>query len=236
MENIKDTSFAQLTITPLGIKAQLNLPEGGGTVYKNIALQSLIKALNKDQEFDTGFLMAYGPGAIAVKRYIKSGSKEIILIEASPANRPISFNTGYNDAKEFQAIRYPGLLMSVILETVQNRTQIKETRIFATTGPILRESDKLFKFPFGNVYTENRGNICWGQVDRGRIDSVSKACSLMNMFLEAGMNYDLYHDYGFGNLSSFLISLENATTFPYEKLSFDLTVAQLLELLKSKRT
>ena len=80
-----------MKITSTGIKAEFET-SNGKKVFKNIGLGSLSRVLNRDTEFDTGFLPLYGSNYIGIKRYIKMGDKEIIFIEGSPSNRNVDFS------------------------------------------------------------------------------------------------------------------------------------------------
>lgn len=221
-----------LEITNNGIKAQFE-SESGSKIFKSIGLQSLARVLNKDAEFDTGFLPTYGKDYIAIKRYIKMGDKEILFIEASPANRTVN----HRDDGEFPRVRFPGLLMAVTCRVKNDGTlEPRDTRLFATHGPLMRDTDRLFKFPFANVHQEN-GSICWGSINwRHGIRNLTQAGSLLTRFLGEECNNDLYSSAGCGvNLRDRLQSLTDASDFPYEQLREDLNFSGLMSLCKSRR-
>ena len=107
-----------------------------------------------------------------------------------------------------------------------------DTRLFATRGPLLRESDQLYRFPFGNIYSD--GRVCWGRVEyKTGIKSLAQAASLLETFLFHTMNTDLYTGRGDG-LETYLKSLQDAGEFPYEDLTPDLTFRDIASLLKGK--
>jgi len=220
-----------LTVTNNGIKAEFK-GRRGNKVFKNIGLQSLARVLNRDAEFDTGFLPVYGRHYIAVKRYIKMGDKEIIFIEASPANRTVKYNRVDNG--EIQNVRYPGLLMSVVCR-VDNTGILTphDTRLYATQGPIIRDTDQLYRFPFANVYSD--GKICWGSVNyRKGVKNLTQAGSLLDTFLSGTMNNDLYDRNGGGHLVDRLEGLKDACEYPYSTLRPEFNFRDLTSLLKGR--
>lgn len=227
-EQINENAPVVLTVTNNGIKAEFE-GSSGNKVFKNIGLNSLARVLNRDAEFDTGFLPIYGSNYIAIKRYIKMGDKEILFLEASPSNRTVNFQGG----REFSAVRFPGLIMAVVCRVNANGTLTPQhTKLYATQGPILRETDQLYKFPFANVYQED-SRICWGGVQWQRgITNLTQAGSLLERFLSETMNRDLYQ--GNQSLESKLESLQNACEYPYQELRPDFTFRELVSLTKSR--
>jgi hypothetical protein len=234
-EEINTEAPVTLKITTAGIKAEF---EGinGRKIFKNIGLNSMSRILNRDSEFDTGFLPIYGRNYMAIKRYIKMGDKEILFIEASPCNRLIKF--GYNSLDEITNVRFPGLMMAVTCRVNNDGTiSPKDTRVFATQGPILRDTDQLYRFPFGNVYTPD-GRVCWGSAQRehNKIKTLTQAGSLLDTFLFAGMNEDLYSNEQNNTgilLEEYLETLQDKSEFPYSDLKPEITFKDLTSLLKS---
>ncbi len=231
-EQISPTAPITLKVTNNGIKAEFH-GRRGQKIYKNIGLGSLARILNKDSEFDSGFLPVYGRHYIAIKRYVKMGDKEIIFIEASPANRDTKYS-GISGG-EVKNVRYPGLLMSVACRVNSDGTlSPRDTRLFATCGPILRDTDQLYKFPFGNV-SDSNGSICWGGIDVFRgIKNLTQAGSLLDTFLYNRMNDDLYRNRDGHNLRDKLASLKDAVEYPYDTLTKDFVFRDLLSLLKGR--
>lgn len=224
-----------LKISTAGIKAEFE-GTNGRKIFKNIGLNSMSRILNRDSEFDTGFLPIYGRNYMAIKRYVKMGDKEILFIEASPSNRLVKF--GYDNLEEIPNVRFPGLLMAVTCRVNNDGTiSPKDTRVFATQGPILRDTDQLYRFPFGNVYTPD-GRICWGSAGRehNKIKTLTQAGSLLDTFLFAGMNNDLYNNDQNGSrmqLQDYLKSLQDKPEFPYGDLRAEINFRDLTSLLKS---
>lgn len=232
IEPINVDAPVTLRITSAGIKAEFE-NNNGRKVFKNIGLQSMSRILNKDSEFDTGFLPIYGNSYIGIKRYIKMGDKELLFIEASPSNRLVKF--GYDNLEEIPKVKFPGILMSVVCRVNKDGSlEPRDTRLFATRGPVVRDSDVLYKYPFGNVYSD--GKICWGSVqyDRG-IKNLTHAGSLLDLFLSTAMNTDLYSRNSGLGLKDLLKSLQDQSEFPYEDLTdANMSFRGLTSLLKGK--
>jgi len=225
-------SYAELNLTENGVRVKFE-NEAGRTTYKTLGLESIARIFNKDQVFDSGFLPLYGSNYIGVKRVIRIGDKQIYLLESCPMNRDTDYKR-----ETIKKVRYPGLIMAVICRSnVDQSVSVTDSRIFATTGPIMRESDALYDFPFGNVYSGNRGSICWGSYSNilHSADTVPKACSLLTTFLDAQMNSDLYQPFIGKGLEDLLQDLSEAKNFPYDGLKKSMTIKELLSLTKSKR-
>lgn len=223
-----------LKISNSGVKAEF---EGDkGKVYKNISLPSLSKVLTVDAEFDTGFLPIFGKNYIGVKRYYKYPDKEIIFIEASPANRTVNFGKNDFDTKEFKNVAFPGLLMAITMRVKSNgQLEVANHKLFATPNPIIRDNDQLYRFPFGNVYSD--GAICWGNIVPGKnIKTLTQAASLLDEFLYGRMNADLYTPNRSNGMSleALLESLQDKPEFTETLIKTDLTFRDLVSMLKSK--
>jgi len=232
-EQINNEAPVVLTVTNGGIKAEFK-GRSGNKIYKNIGLNSLARVLNKDAEFDTGFLPVYGKNYIAIKRYVKMGDKEILFIEASPNNRTCKYNN-VNEG-EILNVRYPGLMMAVTCRVKNDGTlEPRDSRLYATQGPIIRDTDQLYRFPFANVYED--GRICWGGVDWTRgIRNLTQAGSLLDRFLSETMNDDLYHRGNRRNesLRDRLIGLKDAPEYPYDTLTADFQFRDLMSMVKGR--
>lgn len=223
-----------LRISNSGVKAEF---EGDkGKIYKNIGLPSLSKILTIDAEFDTGFLPIFGKNYIGVKRYYKYPDKEIIFIEASPANRTVRFGKGDSETKEFKNVAFPGLLMAITMRVKSNgQLEVANHKLFATPNPIIRDSDQLYRFPFGNVYSD--GGICWGNINPSKnIRTLTQAAGLLDEFLYGRMNSDLYSSGRSSGMSleKLLESLQDKPEFTETLTKTDLTFRDLASMLKSK--
>lgn len=225
-----------LKITSSGIKAEFK-GTNGRKIFKSIGLESMSRVLNRDSEFDTGFLPLYGRHYMGIKRYIKAGDKEILFIEASPANRLVKYGS---NSKEITNVRFPGLMMSVMcVADSRGKLKVKDTRLFSTVNPILRESDMLYRFPFGNIFQPD-GRVCWGNIENsalGNIKNLTHAGSLLDTFLFSGMNSDLYgsgtRDRS-GSLEDHLKRLQDLPEYPYDELISEISFKELSSLIKSK--
>lgn len=222
-----------MSIGTNGIKAEFKNTKGS-KVYKNISLASMTKVLNEDAEFDSGFLPLFGKNYMGARRFVKNPDKEILFIEACPALRTVKYGREERDHKVFQNVAFPGLLLAALCTVERSGKLVFSTgasRLYATAGPILRETDGLYSFPFGNVYTD--GRICWGNTDPCKgVSNLTQVGAVLDTFLYGLMNDDLYS--GSMGLQSTLKSLENSS-YPYETLKkTDLNFRDLVSLMKSK--
>lgn len=87
-------------------------------------------------------------------------------------------------------------------------------------GPINSMNDKVFKFPFGNVYDDLK--ICWGKNDLPSVET-NQVGGFISMFYNAPFNDDLSNSAfnSFSNVETFYQLLKNLDTkiqFPYQIL------------------
>lgn len=237
MSAVKDldkSAPVQLSIGSNGIKAEFSTTKGK-KIFKNIAMGSLAKALNNDAEFDTGFLSIYGRNYIGVKRLIKIGDRELIFVEASPANRDVSFGYNSDDNRQFNSVRFPGLLMGIVCDVSNSGAyHVKAMKLYATRNPLMSDQDRLYRYPFGNVYDD--AGICWGSVnDKNKVRNVSQAASLLPAFIESQMNSDLYPGHrSYGSLADQLESLQDASDYDYDSLrSANMNFRDLVSMFKN---
>ena len=254
---VDNTQCLDLKLTPSG--ARIVLPDGK---FKNVSLKSLAKAIFDDTGIDTQYMPLLGSSYTGIRRYIQSGDKHIILLEASPTKRMIRYDRGYCDNDwvnrrinegmiqpndidntiEFKDIPFPTILMGITLrETPEGRLKHRTSRLFASKVPVFSDNTRLYKFPYGNIYSDQR--VCWGdmndQVTRETYNNILQAGGLLDQFLMTIYNSDL-HDRDRTHMTSesrperlFLDLQDNHEEYPYSTLQESLTVAELISLLKN---
>jgi len=254
---IEENDSLDVKLTTAG--ARLNLPNGRS---KNISLKGLAKAMSDDVGVDTGFLPLLGSNYAGIRRYIQFSNKHILLLEASPGKRKVRFETRCttdtwrdehadiytqdhdNGILEIEGVCFPTLIMAVSLEEEDSgRLKYKTSRMYASKIPVFNDDTQLYKFPFGNVYADNR--ICWGEMEdevRGhRYNSVLQAGGLLERFMSSYYNRDLFSssnshlaDIDRNRLQNVFSSLvKDHTEYPVDTLKNAMKVNEVISLLKN---
>ena len=100
------------------------------------------------------------------------------------------------------------------------------SRVFAAKDEKLTDNTKLYHYPFGNVYDD--GKICWGGNVLPDIKRLSDFEKVVELFLGAGTNNDLYRNVGGVTQEQLLMKLKGKKSFPNKWLvPHDLTVNKL---------
>lgn len=212
-------------ISQEGIHVEMD--DEGKVIHKGLGYESLVDALVCDKIFDSGILPIFGKNYIGVKQFIEHGDTTILLLESSASLRNVEYVS--SDRVLIKDVPYPGLIMGVICRKEESKYKIIDTKIYATRNPIFSEHDSLYRFPFGNVYTN--GSICWGGVGLSKIRSIKQACNLLNLFISSAMNNDLTS----GNLKNKLENLRDSGEFNYDTLTKVMTYKELISLLMNKK-
>jgi hypothetical protein len=76
-------------------------------------------------------------------------------------------------------VPFPEILFVVCVR----EKRIAESRLFACIPPIGRPHDRLYRFPFGNVYED--GRICWGNMTLPQIDEPIVLDSVVGRFFSS---------------------------------------------------
>jgi len=153
---------------------------------KSIDIADLGKVLAANVEMDSGLI--YTPPTMQIKRYMKKGSSEMVLIEEAPRKRKIK----HYDCGELE-IMLPRLVYGILHNSQLSGRSALNMRIGTVKGPIITGKEPIYRFFFPNVY--DTGTICWGYSrDRNEdsLNSITYALALIESFWGGVSNNDLY--------------------------------------------
>jgi hypothetical protein len=222
------------------IRAEYKIDNKKHTKY--LSLNDLASMLSKDIKLDTGTLSLGGSNYIGVRKYVKKGSVEIILLECSPGMRDLKYRMydreGDNRERRTVNTFVPTCLMAVVVEN----NRFKDSLLFSAKLPVVSNTVPLYKFPMGNMHADSR--ICWGE--NNLRDIGADKFKLLTTFLESEFNDDLgfYHGGQRGNNRSDWLdyidgktALENShylqATLP-DSSSGNVTIERLLTHLEER--
>lgn len=195
---------------------------------KFINMSDLAHMIAKDAKHDTGMLHLAGENYHGVRRYIRKGSVEIIVLEASAAKRKVKFAYWPADDEEFdedqdqdeQIILEPELVIpttGMILVTLEEK--YRDSYIFTSKFPLVNGSIHLYSWPFGNTYPE--GRVCWGGNEIHNLKGQEKF-KVLDTFMDSPFNGDLGFlngGYSARNVRGFAEHLSGQTAFDSGLLS-----------------
>ena len=97
----------------------------------------------------------------------------------------------------------------------------------------MNKAGPLCRYPFGNVYTDGRGRICWGGYQHKEVFSLKDSEKTVWKFYELPTNNDLWDEsnvnHNVGVLSNMYDMLNNKQEFPDEWLvPIDMSLDNLL--------
>lgn len=127
------------------------------TFTKSISVSDLVTQLARDLEITTGVL----PNGTR----FYSGTKTMYRIGIQVPAKKRTARFSLLDASQNFTVPFPEMLF---IFSVQDK-RIFSSLLFACIPPIGKHSDRLYSFPFGNVYG-NDGKICWGDVHQATIE------------------------------------------------------------------
>lgn len=165
----------------IGIEDHMN----DSTSYKTTNLENIQRAFSTSRPLETPWL----PGHWGTQKYLQRGDRHLFVL-TEPARQGVNVSFERGDSNKNYTIPVPSTLWIVVADGDPNdRLQLRQSYVYALGGnPILSEEDHVYKFPFGNVYGDNR--ICWGthHVELGGSKSVM---SIPTRFWGASFNNDL---------------------------------------------
>lgn len=211
-------------------------------ISKNLSYQGLVKTLSNQASLDTGLLPLLGDSYIAVRRYMVFKNKHFVFIEASPKKRTIVYDTT-GDEKNYKKfdIPFPGILLAVVLSEDANGKlffQKDHSKLFALSSPIFNDKTKVYRYPYTNVYPDNR--ICWGStldyMSKSRYEmTVQQTAGLIDIFLTGVNNNDLWdpaaNHLKSGDITKTFKDLETKTSYPLDTLKESMTFHGVVSLL-----
>lgn len=118
--------------------------------------------------------------------------------------RPLLFS-GY---EEHLIIPFPSLVF--YFRTKMGKITV--SKVFATKDKILTDNTVLYGYPFGNVHDD--GRICWGGNVLPNIKQLADFEKVIELFLGAGTNNDLYRNVGGVTQELLLKKLKGKSSFP----------------------
>lgn len=138
-----------LEITNGSHNAIARFKKGDQVSTKNISISDLIVQLSKDMEITTGILPS------GTKFYAGTKNCYCIGVQIPAKVRTAEFNAG--GIKTF-TVPFPEMLF---IFNIKNE-RIIESSLFSCIPPVGRSHDRLYRFPYGNVWKD--GRICWGDL------------------------------------------------------------------------
>jgi len=170
---------------------------------------------------------------------MSKGNQHLVILEAKAHKRDIIFrNKAQSEAPQlpFYNVPFPYLVMLVKAKEQDNAFTVDGTRIYAMKGPLLKDDDMVYDYPYSNVYNED-GRVCWGKA-LGKTSTILHLSTLLNEFLISVMNNDLYNPLrSHYPAKSFLELLERLNTealeeYPYSTLTKPKKFSTALENIK----
>lgn len=182
---------------------------GDKITTKTIAVSDLIAELSRDLEITTGVL----PGGTR----FYSGTKSVyrIGIQVPAKVRTADFNL--HDVGPMKVtVPFPEMLFVFSIR----EKRISDSTLFACIPPIGRPHDRLYFFPFGNVYED--GRVCWGSVHQPQIEEPIVLDTMVTRFFGSVFSGHLVHgssmfnppEEGVVNLRTLLEHLSGREHFP----------------------
>lgn len=130
----------------------VKMKNGSVVSTKSVTLADLLMALSRDMEITTGIL-PHG-----TRFYRGTVQAYDIGIQVATKVRTAEFRLPEVGSKTM-TVPFPEMLF---IFSVRNK-RIVDTKVFSCIPPIGRPHDRLYMFPYGNVY-DKTGRVCWGSV------------------------------------------------------------------------
>ena len=150
---MRDMSDANMVIEFAG-KSDVVIKLGDGKIIstKTVALVDLLMALSRDMEITTGIL-PHGT------RFYRGTKQEYSIgIQVQGKVRTAEFRLP-EVGSTTMTVPFPELLF---IFSISDK-RVTETKLFSCIPPIGRPHDRLYMFPYGNVY-DKTGRVCWGSI------------------------------------------------------------------------
>lgn len=199
-------------------------------VTKTVSIVELLAELSRDMEITTGILPT------GTKFYAGTKNAYRIGIQVPSKVRAADF-TLHEVGTRKMTVPFPEILF--MFEIKDKR--IMESGLYACVPPVGRPYDRLYRFPFGNVY-EN-GTVCWGNAVHPEIGEPIVLDSVVSRFFTSvfsghivnGTNM-FYPPEGVVNLRTLLEHLSGKDHFPDQILKpSNLTVGTAMTQCERRR-
>jgi hypothetical protein len=147
----------------------------GGKQIKIIDPEDFASAMANQSKVETGLLPANA------RYFASNGQLSTIILETKPHVRKLYI------LREHLDVPIPGCLMQVttVNEKSSNKS-ISQTYFHCYTDPVLSRNTELYRFPFGNVFSD--GRICWGSVVLPKLAELYQLGALPELFLNTTFN------------------------------------------------
>lgn len=226
---------------------------------KNVSLKSLAKAIFDDTGVDTGFMPVLGKEYSAIKRYIQTGNKHILIMESSPGFKKVKYDRSILDDDNFTELLDSGIpyfenesyfefniphpyIIFCLSGKEDERGNIKysTSKVLTSKVPVFSEDTRLYKYPFSNVYEDYR--VCWGALEsniRNRnFKNIMQFGGIVQEFFSNVYNDDLFnsrHSHIEGvRLETVFKDLHlNYNEYPTETLIEGYKMSEIISLLKN---
>jgi hypothetical protein len=205
-----DTSRTTLTVE-IGDgsnEAVARLKAKDGAFTKTVSVAALLTELSRDMETTTGILPA------GTKFYAGTRVSYRVGIQVPAKVRAADF-TLHDVGTRRMTVPFPEVLL---VFGVRNK-RIVESSLYACIPPVGRTYDRLYRFPFGNVY-EN-GGVCWGNVEHPEVGEPIVLDSVVSRFFTSVFSGHIVHGTnmfhapeGVVNLRTLLEHLSGQEHFP----------------------
>lgn len=204
--------------------AGIDISYSDGTMqHKQIPVLSLCRLLSS---YGSVFGESLGqiPNGYVNAEY--SSNKNYSVVLRSPAlSCPVQFM-----GRVYESIPYPALVF---------RLKFRAGLLYDSSVWAMNKSGALCRYPFGNVYNDGRGRICWGGYQHQEVFSLKDSEKTVWKFYELPTNNDLWEEsnvnHNVGVLSNMYDMLNNKQEFPDEWLvPMDISLDNLLGGLKNE--
>jgi len=185
----------------------LESEENGTLNRKHISSADLPSLFSAPRVTSVGFVPS-------MMHYSYKGDVKTIAIATAPEVRQILVRERSERGSPYEKRMVPVPALLWVFRINKERMSSSFLRV------MLKNSDSLYRFPFGN--THDNGEICWGNVPLPAITSPRDASRLPEIFFSSGFNGDLYRsprNNGNASLKEFVLSLATATVFPEAALN-----------------
>jgi hypothetical protein len=179
-----------------------------GVATKTVSVAALLAELSRDMEITTGVLPS------GTKFYAGTKNSYRIGIQVQAKVRTADF-TLHEVGTRKMTVPFPEILFVFCVK----EKRIIESTLYACVPPIGRTYDRLYRFPFGNVW-EN-GSICWGNAIHPEIGEPIVLDSVVSRFFTSVFSGHLIHGTnmfcppdGVVNLRTLLEHLSGREHFP----------------------
>lgn len=149
----------------------------------------------------------------------ESDGTKIVVLERERARRDVIFhNTPYSQ------VGHPKLLFAFLVK----QDMIRACQIVVVKDVSIKPKTKLYRYPFSNVYSENRA--CWPELTNIKIKSLFELQNLPDLFFNSPANNHLFEG---ENLREWFYKLQNKDFDDSALKPLNVNVQDFFEMFKS---